>query len=151
MKKPSELRVSTPLAVIAVFFALTLSITPAHAQAHADVKPGDVITPKNAAQVRTLVSPGAYLAVAAGMAANCLAFLRKALRYRPGRSVFRRFLPPWSAGGRPPGSSGGGPCHGGSERPPHAARGAHRSGSTRRFPFCPPAHRSARGGARRAT
>ncbi|MGO8802797.1 DUF1329 domain-containing protein, partial [Candidatus Binatus sp.] len=73
MKKPSELRVSTPLAVIAVFFALTLSITPAHGQANAEVKPGDVITPKNAAQVRTLVSPGAYVAVAAGMQMNIVA------------------------------------------------------------------------------
>ena len=69
MKKPSELRVSTRLAVIAVFFALTFSITPAHAQ----VKPGDTITPKNAQQVRTLVSPGTYVAVAKGMQMNIVA------------------------------------------------------------------------------
>ncbi len=69
MKKPSELRVPSVPAVIAVFFALTLPFTPAHA----DVKPGDVITPKNAEQVRTLVSPGAYVAVAMGMQMNIVA------------------------------------------------------------------------------
>ena len=36
--------------------------------AHADVKPGDMITPENAAKVRDLVSPGVYYKVVNGMA-----------------------------------------------------------------------------------
>src|SRR5208337_4346647 len=65
----NELRIPAALMVIAFFFALTLSITPAHA----DVKPGDVITPRNAEQVRTLVSPGTYVAVSKGMQMNIVA------------------------------------------------------------------------------
>ena len=37
------------------------------ASANATVKPGDVITPENAAQVKDLVSPGVYYAVTHGM------------------------------------------------------------------------------------
>src|SRR5208282_3917656 len=40
------------------------------ASANATVKPGDVITPTNAAQVRDLVSPGVYYAVTHGMRMN---------------------------------------------------------------------------------
>jgi hypothetical protein len=61
MKKPYGLR--TPLSAIAVFFALTIPFTPAHAQ----VKPGDRITAKSAEQVRALVSPGTFIAVSRGM------------------------------------------------------------------------------------
>jgi Protein of unknown function (DUF1329) len=71
MKKPSGRRV--PLSVIAVFFALTFPFTPAHAQIHADVKPGDRITAKNAEQVRALVSPGTLIAVSKGMEMNIVA------------------------------------------------------------------------------
>src|SRR5208282_6596991 len=61
MKNPHGLRV--PLSVIAILFALTFPLTSARAQ----VKPGDRITAKNAEQVRALVSPGAFIAVAKGM------------------------------------------------------------------------------------
>ena len=69
MKKQCGRLVPTRLAVIAVFFALTFSITPAHAE----VKPGDIITPTNAEQVRSLVSPGTFVAVAKGMHMNIVA------------------------------------------------------------------------------
>ena len=69
MKKPNGPLARKLLSVIAVFFALTFSITPAHAQ----VKPGDTITPKNAQQVRTLVSPGTYFAVTKGMGMEIVA------------------------------------------------------------------------------
>src|ERR1700728_4353692 len=69
MKKPNERRVPTLLSVIAVFFALTFSFIPAHAQ----VKPGDIITAKNAEQVRALVSPGTFIAVSRGMQMNIVA------------------------------------------------------------------------------
>ena len=69
MKKPNGRRVPTLLSVIAVFFALTFSLTPAHAQ----VKPGDIITAKNAEQVRALVSPGTFIAVSRGMQMNIVA------------------------------------------------------------------------------
>src|SRR6202011_5413232 len=41
--------------------------------ARAEVKVGDVITAANAEQVRTLVSPGAFIAVAKGMQMNIVA------------------------------------------------------------------------------
>jgi len=40
--------------------ALVMSIGLFAATARAGVKPGDVITPQNAAQVKDLVSPGVY-------------------------------------------------------------------------------------------
>src|SRR5258708_34314943 len=67
MKKPSGLPVLLPL--IAVLFALTSTLTPVHAQ----VKPGDTITAKNAEQVRSLVSPGTFIAVSRGMQMNIVA------------------------------------------------------------------------------
>src|SRR5258708_17511131 len=67
MKKPSGLPVLLPL--IAVLFALTSTLTPVHAQ----VKPGDTITAKNAEQVRALVSPGTFIAVSRGMQMNIVA------------------------------------------------------------------------------
>src|SRR5713226_885784 len=51
-------------------------IFPATTPARAEVKPGDVITAQNAEQVRTLVSPGAYVAVAKGMQMNIVATSR---------------------------------------------------------------------------
>jgi len=69
MKKLSELGVPSRRGLIAVFFALALSVSPAHAQ----VKPGDIITPKNAEQVRSLVSPGTFVAVSRGMQMNIVA------------------------------------------------------------------------------
>ncbi len=42
------------------------------ASANATVKPGEVITPTNAAQVRDLVSPGVYYAVVHGMRMNII-------------------------------------------------------------------------------
>src|ERR1700675_4326709 len=67
MKKPCGLRVT--LSVIAIFSALTFTLTPAHAE----VKPGDMITAKNAEQVRGLVSPGTFIAVSRGMQMNIVA------------------------------------------------------------------------------
>ena len=67
MKKPSGLPVL--LLLIAVLFALTSTFTPVHAQ----VKPGDTITAKNAEQVRALVSPGTFIAVSRGMQMNIVA------------------------------------------------------------------------------
>ena len=67
MKKPSGLPVL--LLLIAVLFALTSTFTPVHAQ----VKPGDTITAKNAEQVRALVSPGIFIAVSRGMQMNIVA------------------------------------------------------------------------------
>jgi Protein of unknown function (DUF1329) len=67
MKKPYGLRVT--LSVIAIFSALTFTLTPAHAQ----VKPGDRITAKTAEQVRALVSPGTFIAVSRGMEMNIVA------------------------------------------------------------------------------
>jgi hypothetical protein len=46
---------------------LTLGVCIIAASAHAGVKPGDVITPGNAAQVKDLVSPGVFYAVTHGM------------------------------------------------------------------------------------
>ncbi|MGA6972177.1 MAG: DUF1329 domain-containing protein [Candidatus Binatus sp.] len=69
MKKPSGRLVPPLLSVIAVFFALIFSFTAARAQ----VKPGDVITAKNAEQVRALVSPGTFIAVSRGMQINIVA------------------------------------------------------------------------------
>jgi len=69
MKKPCGRLVSCLLSVIAIFFALTFPITPAHAQ----VKPGDKIAASNAEQVRALVSPGAFEAVSKGMEMNIVA------------------------------------------------------------------------------
>ena len=40
------------------------------ATANAQVKPGDVITPENAAKVKSLVSPGVYYMVQHGMQMN---------------------------------------------------------------------------------
>ena len=71
MQKPSGPRVPTLPSVIAVFFALTLSLTAA--RAHAQVKPGDMITARNAEQVRSLVSPGTFIAVSRGMQMNIVA------------------------------------------------------------------------------
>ena len=47
--------------------ALVMSIGLFAATARAGVKPGDVITPQNAAQVKDLVSPGVYYMVTHGM------------------------------------------------------------------------------------
>ncbi|MGD0116424.1 MAG: DUF1329 domain-containing protein [Candidatus Binatus sp.] len=69
MEKPSGRLVPPLLSVIAVFFALIFSFTPARAQ----VKAGDVITAKNAEQVRALVSPGTFIAVSRGMQINIVA------------------------------------------------------------------------------
>src|SRR5580700_9753212 len=69
MKKPCGRIVPCLLSVIAIFFALTFLITPAHAQ----VKPGDKIAASNGEQVRALVSPGAFEAVSKGMEMNIVA------------------------------------------------------------------------------
>src|SRR5208283_1680672 len=69
MEKPCGRLVPCLLSVIAIFFALTFPITPAHAQ----VKPGDKIAASNAEQVRALVSPGAFEAVSKGMEMNIVA------------------------------------------------------------------------------
>ena len=53
--------------------ALLIAIFVAALPAGAEVKPGDVITAANAEQVRALVSPGAYVAVAKGMQMNIVA------------------------------------------------------------------------------
>jgi hypothetical protein len=50
MKKPSGLRFT--LSFIAILFALTSTVS----HAHAEVKAGDLITARNAEQVRALVS-----------------------------------------------------------------------------------------------
>src|ERR1700688_1325533 len=50
--------------------ALIIAATP---PARADVKPGDMITAKNSEQVRTLVSPGTFVAVSKGMQMNIVA------------------------------------------------------------------------------
>jgi Protein of unknown function (DUF1329) len=47
--------------------ALTISFVSAPVKAHAQVKPGDIITPNNASQVVGLVSPGNYILVRQGM------------------------------------------------------------------------------------
>ena len=57
------------LSVIAIFSALTFTLTPAYAE----VKAGDLITAKNAEQVRALVSPGTFIAVSRGMQMNIVA------------------------------------------------------------------------------
>src|ERR1700688_2632927 len=69
MKKPIRLANAffTALSILSV--ALTFAAT----TARADVKPGDMITAKNAEQVRTLVSPGTYVAVSKGMQMNIVA------------------------------------------------------------------------------
>ena len=69
MKKSNGRAVSSLLSVIAVFFALTFALTPVHAE----VKPGDTITAKNAVQVQGLVSPGTFIAVTRGMQMNIVA------------------------------------------------------------------------------
>jgi uncharacterized protein DUF1329 len=69
MKKTYGPCLLRPLSVIAVFCTLTISLislTPAYAQ----VKPGDVITARNAGQVRALVSPGTFIVVSRGMQMN---------------------------------------------------------------------------------
>ncbi len=50
--------------------ALTLGLCLIVASANATVKPGDVITPENAAQVKDLVSPGVFYSVTHGMRIN---------------------------------------------------------------------------------
>src|SRR5215472_689666 len=50
--------------------ALVLSVCLIAATARAGVKPGDVITPQNASQVKDLVSPGVYYMVTRGMHMN---------------------------------------------------------------------------------
>jgi hypothetical protein len=67
MKKKHGFRLQ--LSVIAVVFAL-ISLP---ALASAQVKPGDVITAKNAEQLRALVSPGTFIAVSRGMQMNIIA------------------------------------------------------------------------------
>jgi len=47
--------------------ALVLSIGLFAATARAGVKPGDIITPQNASEVKDLVSPGVYYMVSHGM------------------------------------------------------------------------------------
>ena len=47
-----------------------LAASMAIAKANAQVKPGDVITPENAAKVQSLVSPGVYYMVQHGMQMN---------------------------------------------------------------------------------
>jgi len=69
MKIPNGRLVPLLLSAIAVVFALTLSFIPANAQ----VKTGDVITASNAEKVRTLVSPGTFIAVSRGMQINIVA------------------------------------------------------------------------------
>ncbi len=61
MRETDVLR--TGAALFALIFALVFSTAPARAQ----VKPGDVITPENAAKVKDLVSPGVYYKVVHGM------------------------------------------------------------------------------------
>ena len=56
----------TLLGVGALTFGLCLMV----ASANATVKPGDVITPGNAAQVKDLVSPGVFYSVTHGMRIN---------------------------------------------------------------------------------
>src|SRR5260370_33484782 len=53
----------TLLGVGALTFGLCLIV----ASANATVKPGDVITPENAAQAKDLVSPGAFYTITHGM------------------------------------------------------------------------------------
>lgn len=67
MKNTHGLRLQR--SVIAVVFALICLPGPARAQ----VKPGEVITAKNAEQVRALVSPGTFIAVSRGMQMNIVA------------------------------------------------------------------------------
>ncbi len=57
-------RPAYPLSLALVSFAIAVSIG---SIAAAQVKPGDLITPENAAKVRMLVSPGTYYAVRHGM------------------------------------------------------------------------------------
>ena len=52
---------------------LTLGLCVVVASANATVKPGEVITPTNAYQVKDLVSPGVYYAVTHGMRMNIIA------------------------------------------------------------------------------
>src|SRR5712672_2339709 len=54
----------------AVLGALVLSVAMFTATSRAGVKPGDVITPANAAQVKDLGSPGVYYMVQHGMRMN---------------------------------------------------------------------------------
>ena len=54
----------------AVLGALVLSVALFAANSWAGVKPGDVITPQNATQVKDLVSPGVYYMVQHGMRMN---------------------------------------------------------------------------------
>src|SRR5712672_4717867 len=54
----------------AVLGALVLSVAMLTATSWAGVKPGDVITPQNATQVKDLVSPGVYYMVEHGMRMN---------------------------------------------------------------------------------
>src|SRR5712672_979532 len=54
----------------AVLGALVMSVALFSATSWAGVKPGDVITPQNAAQVKDLVSPGVYYMVQHGMRMN---------------------------------------------------------------------------------
>ncbi len=60
------------LAIFAAALALMWFAVPSHAQ----VKPGDKITPQNAALVKDLVSPGTYFAVTKGMEMNIVAHQR---------------------------------------------------------------------------
>jgi Protein of unknown function (DUF1329) len=55
--------------VVAAFCALTFPLL-THTSTYAQVKPGDVITAKNAGQVRALVSPGTFIVVSRGMQMN---------------------------------------------------------------------------------
>ena len=64
MKNPIRPAIAFLTALSTLSIALIFAATP---PARADVKPGDFITAKNAEQVRTLVSPGTFVAVSKGM------------------------------------------------------------------------------------
>lgn len=60
-----EMRARQPTVTIALAIALAAAIGAGHAAAQ--IKPGDFITPANAAKVKGLVSPGVYYKVVHGM------------------------------------------------------------------------------------
>jgi hypothetical protein len=66
-----------PKSKLRVFFSLlSLATVLIATTGFAEVKPGDMITPTNADQVKTLLSPGAYVAVTKGMQMNIVASSR---------------------------------------------------------------------------
>jgi Protein of unknown function (DUF1329) len=69
MKKPDRPWPLRPLFVIALLCTLIFPLL-VHTPTYAQVKPGDVITVRNAGQVRALVSPGTFIVVSRGMQMN---------------------------------------------------------------------------------